>query len=1002
MLICIWRDFGDTEVSSGMASFKVRFRNDTDLTIYVDRDRLDEIAEGTRMCLWVALDGSTYYANGTHDVRSSWEEMVTQNARYAMLEDAGGLAVGAFGAGASSPAVDIVDGFLDIYFDTGYTSTDTTADSYPADAGYHYGGGPDIRTPTFTPTNTPTATYTPTPTPTDTSTTTHTPTPTPTDTDTPTPTFTPTDTPTDTPSFTNTPTATNTPTPTPTWTWTPTPTWTWTWTPTWTWTNTPTATNTPTETPTPTPADTTDPTCAIISPTTGEAIAGVEILEATAIDEGLGVRDVVFYWDKDDGVAPPVLAGTGELSSGSYKFSWDTTTAEKGYHQLIVACTDYADNSATASVTITVATAYFVSDADGDNTNDGSLGSPFKTITYALGQVTAHPEYGATFIEVATGVYREQVTLNTDGLTLEASGESDLPTVVGATSFAPTWTYHSGNIWGASVASDPKQLFFGNPRGASENSLGDLNALRDWYWDAGTQSLYVYGDSTYDPNEVWTLEYPLRDHCVHFNNHNGTTFRGFHFIRSKGTNVHVADYASWATLEDCWFEQGVAEIGENNAAVYVGSHAADVSIVGCTFGCGTASYDVGEATRYASVSGIVSKATRCRIIGNGIWYSADQYTANNDAPAFQSYGIRLTGVVGATAEVSNNYIYYTGSHGIYVDATITSGTEVEIWGNVLSQCGQAGISVFKARGTNYASGEIDIHDNVISYCNRLGDGPLSTLGGVAMKNASCGIHLNDGGQSGIDPQKPFVATLVHDNTVSHCIAGNGTNDGGGIAVDFNANGAQVYRNYLHDNGGRGIYVYNADECDVYSNICFGNDAGISVSCTSDASETAMGNRVYNNTLYQNYNGSPGHGYNTELWFGGSTDNCTDNIFENNILVADPAGYCIIWATHGTNICNYNVVYAATDTDYRVVNWSLEQITWYDWKNDPDKLFDQQSQTGVPGFVNSGSPPFGFALTSTGGNAKDKGSLDGLHPDVDFIGTTIPQGPRVDIGAFEYH
>ncbi|MBE7560179.1 hypothetical protein HS125_15060 [bacterium] len=68
---------------------------------------------------------------------------------------------------------------------------------------------------------------------------------------------------------------------------------------------------------------------------------------------------------------------------------------------MIVACTDYADNSATASVTITVATAYFVSDADGDNTNDGSLGSPFKTITYALGQVTAHPEYGATFIEVA-------------------------------------------------------------------------------------------------------------------------------------------------------------------------------------------------------------------------------------------------------------------------------------------------------------------------------------------------------------------------------------------------------------------------------------------------------------------------------------------------------------------------------------------------------------------------------------------------------------------------
>ncbi|MBE7560182.1 right-handed parallel beta-helix repeat-containing protein [bacterium] len=167
---------------------------------------------------------------------------------------------------------------------------------------------------------------------------------------------------------------------------------------------------------------------------------------------------------------------------------------------------------------------------------------------------------------------------------------------------------------------------------------------------------------------------------------------------------------------------------------------------------------------------------------------------------------------------------------------------------------------------------------------------------------------------------PFVAALVHDNTVSHCIAGNGTDDGGGIAVDFNANGAQVYRNYLYDNGGRGIYVYNADECDVYSNICHGNDGGITVSCLSSGVETATGNQVYNNTLYHNYNGSPGGGtsgseFDTEIFFGGYHANCSQNTFYNNILAPDGSGRCVKYYDYEpsgiTNVCNYNLFYQAS-------------------------------------------------------------------------------------------
>jgi len=126
--------------------------------------------------------------------------------------------------------------------------------------------GPELPTPTYTPTetltSTPTSTDTITPTPTQTNTPTDTPTITPTDVPTHTLTPTSTNTPTDTPTNTLTPTSTNTPTDTPTNTLTPTSTNTPTDTPTNT--LTPTSTNTPTRTPTntrtPTPTKTATPT----------------------------------------------------------------------------------------------------------------------------------------------------------------------------------------------------------------------------------------------------------------------------------------------------------------------------------------------------------------------------------------------------------------------------------------------------------------------------------------------------------------------------------------------------------------------------------------------------------------------------------------------------------------------------------------------------------------------------------------------------------------------
>ena len=98
--------------------------------------------------------------------------------------------------------------------------------------------------------------------------------------------------------------------------------------------------------------DTTPPTCAIISPTTGEAIAGTNVLEATAEDNApAGVQDVGFYWDVGkDGADAEDFVGAGSLASGNiYQCTWDSVDAVKGYQPLIVQCTDYAGNVAAAT-----------------------------------------------------------------------------------------------------------------------------------------------------------------------------------------------------------------------------------------------------------------------------------------------------------------------------------------------------------------------------------------------------------------------------------------------------------------------------------------------------------------------------------------------------------------------------------------------------------------------------------------------------------------------------
>ena len=65
------------------------------------------------------------------------------------------------------------------------------------------------------------------------------------------------------------------------------------------------------------------------------------------------------------------------------------------------------------------------------------------------------------------------------------------------------WTLHSGNIWQANVppkwTHGPNQVFIDGEYGDRELGLGNLTGDHDWWWDASTNTTYLY-DSTGDPD----------------------------------------------------------------------------------------------------------------------------------------------------------------------------------------------------------------------------------------------------------------------------------------------------------------------------------------------------------------------------------------------------------------------------------------------------------------------------------------------------------------------
>ena len=108
--------------------------------------------------------------------------------------------------------------------------------------------------------------------------------------------------------------------------------------------------------------DTTPPTVALTAPANGATVSGTVTLTATATDN-VAVTGVQFQLDG------ATLAGTPTVAGSTYTFSWNSKTATNGTHTLAAIASDAAGNTATSSVSVTVANDSTPPDGDDDLAN---------------------------------------------------------------------------------------------------------------------------------------------------------------------------------------------------------------------------------------------------------------------------------------------------------------------------------------------------------------------------------------------------------------------------------------------------------------------------------------------------------------------------------------------------------------------------------------------------------------------------------------------------------
>jgi hypothetical protein len=587
------------------------------------------------------------------------------------------------------------------------------------------------------------------------------------------------------------------------------------------------------------------------------------------------------------------------------------------------------------------ATRYYVDSTNGHDSNEGtSEAIPWKTIS-KVNRSQFQP--GDFILFSCGGIWREQLNIPSSGsialpIHFSAFGDGNKP-IINGSDLVTNWYKEVTTTWRTEVSKETKYVFFDNIQGNHKESLENVSSLRDWYYDSNKKVLYIH--SSIDPTINYRnpgIEVTQRDCAINTNAQKYLVVENLNLTKTHKSNL---------------FGLG-------------GSH---VIIQACDF-----SYGRGGGIKFWTSSNKALDIT-------------DIIINNNSLSDFNNHAIDIAADQRAIDNIAltNNYIGITKGKDhagimIYPYNGGTSSGDFVITDNILSDIAGIGIAFTSDDTTpGIAPNTIIIANNTISdWSKDVSDVVAGDAGAIHVINANNGKWT------------------IENNTIYN---GKGGFLSAGIYVDtfFNTSVTLSY-NYIYNSYGAGLMVHRADDVVCAYNVV--KNCGLrphesyksaTILVSGWSGDTTNGNEFYNNILYQD---QPIDTYSILIFSTDGKGTLSGNIFKNNIIYHDAnRGYGYIRNTKDFSaIFDYNCYYPTIGTGE--MNYTgTKYHSFSAWQK---AGFDENGIESDPLFSNISKDEF---MLKSKSQCIDAGLNVGLTKD--FTGTVVPQGDRIDIGAFEY-
>lgn len=192
---------------------------------------------------------------------------------------------------------------------------------------------------------------------------------------------------------------------------------------------------------------------------------------------------------------------------------------------------------------------------DGTHGHDGNNGLSQSSAWKTIAKVNDFWFYPGDFILFKSGeTWREQLTVPSSGepgnpITFGAYRTGNRP-IISAANLITGWTLDSGNVWRATLTTQPYVVVFDGTAGTHKTSEANLNTANQWFWASNV--LYVY--STTDPDTAYTspgIEAGIRNRGLIANEDyltiDGLIFTGANGEYSSGLSVAGTNI----TIQNC-------------------------------------------------------------------------------------------------------------------------------------------------------------------------------------------------------------------------------------------------------------------------------------------------------------------------------------------------------------------------------------------------------------------------------------------------------------------